>query len=174
MEASPLMLITDYYREQNAALHAQGRFGGSGHKHAAAIAAFAEKLGARTVLDYGCGQGKLKPALSGYKVAEYDPAIPEKAAMPKPADLLVCTDVLEHVEPECLDDVLGHMRSLALHGMYLAIALRLDSKKTLPDGRNPHLLVRSEKWWSEKTIRILTHRCSVASPKELIIWGKIC
>ena len=169
-----MTLITEEYRAQNAALHAGGRFGGSGHKHADRIADFAATLGAKTVLDYGCGQGTLKPALPGYVVTEYDPAIPEKAAMPMPADLVVANDVLEHVEPECIEDVLVHLQSLARKGMYLAIALRLDSKKTLPDGRNPHVLVRSENWWKAKLALMLPGNYSIASAKELIVWGKVC
>ena len=34
---------------------------------------------------------------------------------PKPADILLCTDVLEHVEPEKTEEVLRHIKSLTLN-----------------------------------------------------------
>ena len=143
------MLISEDYRLQNAALHRLGRFGGSGHKHAAAVRAFAREIDAQTILDYGCGQGTLSKALPEYMVSEYDPAIEALSADPDPAELVVCADVMEHVEPECLDAVLDHIASKARKGVYFAIALRMDSKKLLPDGRNPHLIVESAQWWRE-------------------------
>lgn len=165
-----MTLITDYYREQNAALHAQGRFGGSGHKHAAAIQNYARELGTKSLLDYGCGQGKLRLALPDFDIAEYDPAIPAHASDPLPADLLLSTDVLEHVEPECLDAVLAHMKSLARVGAYLAIALRPDSKKTLPDGTNPHRIIESSGWWLKRLKPYLKVENSRATSKEVVMW----
>lgn len=165
------MLITDDYRRQNAELHRKGRFGGSGHKNAAAVRAFARDLGCSTILDYGCGQGTLKDALPEFQIAEYDPAIEAISADPEPADLVVCTDVMEHVEPQCLDDVLAHIASKARRGAYFAIALRLDSKKTLPDGRNPHLIVESAEWWRDRIGRRLEVRGSKEiHGKEVVLW----
>jgi hypothetical protein len=68
------------------------------------------------------------------------------AALPGFADLVVCTDVLEHVEPELLDTVLRHLRSLARKAVFVVIATR-PSNKTLSDGRNAHLIVETAEWW---------------------------
>jgi len=144
-------LISDHALAQNQAMHeAPEGFGGSGWKHAEAVVAFAEELGAARLLDYGCGERTLRKQLklmeAGLKLAEYDPAVPKLAADPGPADLVVCTDVLEHVEPALLDNVLTHLRALSLDGCYLSIATR-PANKLLPDGRNAHLIVEDTPWW---------------------------
>lgn len=147
-------LISESYVEQNRILHKRPEgYGGSGQKSVEVVAAFAEKIGAEGVLDYGCGQGTLKTALlkRGFKpwVVEYDPAIKGKAALPKPADLVCATDVLEHVEPEKLDAVLAHIYRLSMKGAYLLIATR-KANKVLPDGRNAHLIIEGREFWLEK------------------------
>lgn len=169
-----MTLITEAYRAQNAELHRSGRFGGSGFKHVAAVRDFADQLGAKSILDYGCGRGTLADALQDRDVRQYDPAIPEHAAMPEPADLVVCTDTLEHVEPECLDAVLAHLVSLSRLGLYLSIATRLDGKKTLPDGRNPHLLVRSADWWIDRMEALMNVECGIGDGKNVKMYCIPC
>lgn len=134
-------------------------WGGSGHSHWPEVREFAVKLKAQSVLDYGCGRGTLKRAIddafmSGmpgvrFDVREYDPGIIGKDELPEPADLLVSTDVLEHIEPLLLDGVLQHMQSLALKGMYLIIATG-PAREVLPDGRNAHLIQQPITWWAAK------------------------
>lgn len=151
MGGEALSLISPGYQAENRALmHAVKGYGNGGWRHAKAIAEYAEQLEARSLLDYGCGRGTLRHALWAIpwhgRIAEYEPAIPKKAGMPKKADLVVCTDVLEHVEPDCLMAVLSHLRRLGRRGGYVSIATR-PSNKTLPDGRNAHLIVQPAKWW---------------------------
>jgi 2-polyprenyl-3-methyl-5-hydroxy-6-metoxy-1,4-benzoquinol methylase len=88
-------------------------------------------------------------------VREYDPAIAGKEASPAPADLVVCTDVLEHVEPELLDHVLDHLQGLARRLLFLVVATR-SAKKTLEDGRNAHLIVEPDAWWRDTLERRLS------------------
>lgn len=104
---------------------------------------YIESLGFTDILDYGCGKGKLGLG------RKYDPAIPEFFADPEPADLLVSTDVLEHIEPDLLDNVLIHMKSKMKKQGFLTIGCSPAAKK-LPDGRNAHLIVQSPDWWIEK------------------------
>jgi hypothetical protein len=66
-----------------------------------------------------------------------------------PADVVVCNDVLEHVEPEHLDEVLKHMASLAKKAIVLTVAT-VPAVKTLADGRNAHLIVENARWWYTK------------------------
>jgi hypothetical protein len=140
------MLISDSYRALNLHLHAlDPDYGISARHHVARVRALVRGLGAASVLDYGCGKGLLREAL-GPMVAEYDPAVPGKDTAPRPADLLCAIEVLEHVEPDCLADVLAHMRTLARDAAYLTIATG-PARKTLPDGRNTHLIVRPAEWW---------------------------
>jgi hypothetical protein len=86
--------------------------------------------------------------LPGVRFAEYDPAIPGKDERPEFADLVVCTDVLEHIEPERIGAVLAHLRGLARKAIWCVISTK-PSNKTLPDGRNAHILIRPESWWRE-------------------------
>lgn len=143
-------LVSPEYRAQLAAVHESTKgWGGDGQKHARDVAVFAARLGAESILDYGCGQGKLGEALAPTKVIGYDAGIPNKATLPKPADLVICTDMLEHVEPEKLDNVLTHIFRIAGRAAFVVIATR-PANQTLPDGRNSHLSIHDEQWWLEK------------------------
>ena len=94
------MLITPEYRALNAELHARvPAYGTGGHKWASTIREIVQRTGAKSVLDYGCGKGTLRKVRRPIRVHEYDPAIPAKANLPASAGVVVCTDVMEHVEP---------------------------------------------------------------------------
>ncbi|MGI9504503.1 MAG: methyltransferase domain-containing protein, partial [Geminicoccaceae bacterium] len=105
----------------------------------------------RSVLDYGCGKGTLGEGFRRRypfcRFAEYDPVT--RPDWPDPADLVVCVDVLEHIAPEYLEKVLDHLSELTLRAGFLAIATR-PANKTLPDGRNAHLIIESNEWWQSK------------------------
>jgi hypothetical protein len=143
-------MISQQYLEQIKELHRTREWGASGYSHAPMIRQWCEETNSRTVLDYGCGTGTLKAALSGIEVFEYDPAIPGKDGPPRSADLLVATDVLEHVEQEFVDDTLKLMRSLAIKAAYLTIDLQLSRKVFLPDGRNVHVTLLPSDVWLKK------------------------
>ncbi len=148
-------LISLGYVAEQQRLHARPRgYGGKGNAWAEAVYGLVRATGATSVLDYGCGQGSLVKALRGkvdgsVRLAEYDPAIKGKDGLPSFADLVVCTDVIEHVEPERLDAVLAHLKLLARTAVFAVIALR-ESNKTLSDGRNAHLIVAPAEWWTER------------------------
>jgi hypothetical protein len=90
---------------------------------------------------------------SGVRFNEYDPAIPGKDTLPSFADLVVSTDVLEHIEPDRLDSVLGHLRMLARKAVFVVVSLK-DSNKILADGRNAHLIIRPSKWWLKRFVQV--------------------
>jgi uncharacterized Rossmann fold enzyme len=142
-------LISPQYAEQNKKLH-QDRpdYGCSGRKRSAVVQQLAISIDAKTVLDYGCGKGELAKGLS-FPIWEYDPAIAGKEMPPRPADLVVCTDVLEHIEPEYLDAVLMDLARCTMKIGYFVIHMKASSK-TLPDGRNAHLIQKGRKWWSDQ------------------------
>lgn len=153
----PVALASAHYREQLKQLHAHGGWGGHGASHAAEVLAFAKELKAGTVLDYGCGQATLQKALHPrLKVQNYDPGIRQYAALPKPEDLVVATDVLEHIEPEALDTVLTHISLLAGKGAFLVISCQ-PARERLPDGRNAHLSVHPAEWWETRMALALHH-----------------
>ncbi len=150
------MLISEPYRALNAELHARNpAYGISGGKWAAKVHRLALEYEATTVLDYGCGRGTLGTALRQMVqkpfcvFAEYDPAIEGKDAPPSRADFVVCGDVLEHIEPDCLYAVLDDIRDLARKVVLLIVATR-PAQKTLADGRNAHLIVEPSEWWFPK------------------------
>ncbi len=145
-------LTSPAYRALLAEKHGAKHWGGAGKSWAPVVSEFAAELGARSILDYGCGRATLAPALPGWAVAEYDPGIPGKDRLPDPADLVVATDVLEHVEPDRIDPVLDHIEQLMSKGAFLLIALS-PSKVTLADGRNAHLIVEPATWWIAKLQR---------------------
>lgn len=142
--------ISAEYRKLNEELHASRLdYGTSGHKYAHIVAQLCQSMHTTSVLDYGCGKGYLAKNLS-FPIWEYDPAIPHKAEAPRSADIVVCTDVLEHVEPEKLMFVLADLRRVTRKVGFFVVHLG-PSKKALPDGRNSHLIQRSEAWW-KKTV----------------------
>jgi hypothetical protein len=148
------MLISETYRELNRELHSHGKYGLSGYKWAKQVDKLARSNGAKTVLDYGCGRGTLKIGLMEYaplpySIIEYDPAIKGKEEKPARADLVVCGDVLEHIEPECLYAVLDDIANTARVAVFLVVAT-VPAVKTLADGRNAHLIVESADWWLPK------------------------
>jgi hypothetical protein len=152
------LLLTDYARSMNEELHKDISvgYGQVGHEYAGEVVLLAgqlaRKFGDITVLDYGCGNGslgKIFPNLVGVTFKEYDPCIKEKSARPEPADLVVCTDVLEHIEPECLENVLDDLKRVVKKEMYLSICLT-KAQKVYSDGQNCHLSILPEEIWYSK------------------------
>ncbi len=148
------MLITEEYKRLNAELHAGGSFGISGGHHIKGLEALLEMVEAKTLLDYGCGTAKWCEQAFGkqYDVRSYDPCVPGLTATPEPADLVVCTDVMEHIEPECLDAVLDDIRRCTLRSLILLISTK-PAKKFLSDGRNAHLIQETCEWWMPHLIK---------------------
>lgn len=107
---------------------------------------------ATEVLDYGCGQSsflKNIPVKGYYNVFEYDPGILGKDMTPEPRDYTICIDVLEHVEPKLLYNVLEDLRRVTRKGGYFTIAM-YPARRILKDGRNAHLIVEDSFWWINK------------------------
>lgn len=139
-------LISPDYLAQIRQLHAQRKWGDGGHKYAGAVRLLAREVGATSILDYGCGHGTLREHLPEFDVREYDPGIVGKDELPSAADIVVCSDVLEHIERDCIDAVLGHICGLTQKVCFAVISMR-PAHTLLPDGRNAHLIVASVKWW---------------------------
>lgn len=141
------MLISPEYRAMNEQMHREKpQYGTSGAHYAEAVRDTARRVKAESILDYGSGKSLLAKALPDLSITCYDPAIPEISAPPGPADLVVCTDVLEHIEPEHLSYVLDDLKRLALKACLLSIHTG-EAAKHLPDGRNAHLIQKPDSWW---------------------------
>lgn len=140
------MLITEEYRQLNAKLHENPKYG-SRRREAlyGQIRQLMKQTGSQTLLDYGCGKGEMAKHLPA---TCYDPCVEQFSARPELHDMVACCDVLEHIEPDLLTNVLIDIRNLADRAVYLVISTR-PAAKTLADGRNAHLIVKPLEWWSE-------------------------
>lgn len=146
-----MQTITEEYRRLNKELHDENsHYGTSGKKHASQIMALCGQMGTRDVLDYGCGKSTLAKNLP-FKIKQYDPAISKYSAKPEPADIVVCTDVLEHIEPDLIENVLDEIQRVTKKAGWFTAATR-PAKKTLSDGRNAHLIIEDYKWWLGKIL----------------------
>lgn len=112
---------------------------------------YIKKYNPESIIDYGCGKGgvtlALQEAYPTMRVQGYDPGNPNYTTKPEGQfDMLVSTDVLEHIEPVFLENVLRHMDGLFTKVAFFIIATS-PAKKFLPDGRNAHLIVENPGWW---------------------------
>ena len=144
-------LLTPKYLEQLVLMNDVGIWGRGGYKYADEICALADDVKAKTILDYGCGQGTLArdERMGRFRMFEYDPGILGKDEMPFPADVVVVTDVMEHIEPRCLDAVIRHIHSLTKSVCYAVISTR-PATKVLPNHQNAHLIVQDGHWWQRR------------------------
>lgn len=142
-------LITPEYRDLNIELHYRISSYGIGDRFAPYILELSAAIGARSVLDYGCGKGGMRYALleagAGLKVYEFDPAIPGKQE-PHYADIVSCADVMEHVEPEFTESVVAELCQLARKAVFVCVSC-ISGSKLLADGRSAHINVQSPEWW---------------------------
>jgi len=111
-----------------------------------------------SILDFGCGVGSLVNTLAltypQKKISGYDPGnekFSNKFENQK-FDLVISTDVLEHIEPEFLNQTLEFLREKS-NRFYHLIALA-PSKVILPDGRNAHLILKPKDWWRDKFVKL--------------------
>ncbi len=141
------MLISPEYLALQRQLHETYQsYGTSGAKYAD-IVRQVSKWGRLSILDYGCGRCTLAKALGpAYRVTNYDPCIPGLDKSPEPHDIVACIDVLEHIEPKCLEDVLGDLRRVIKKAGFFLMANR-PAQKVLADGRNAHLIQKGPEWW---------------------------
>jgi len=146
-------LISEEYIKLNRELHQSNPvFGDAGRRWSIRALELLKETDSKTFLDYGCGKGTIifkdgnDEPLKDIDVRLYDPCIPERSQLPQAAEVVFCTDVLEHIEEEFIDNVLDHLRDLAEKVFFGIVALR-PANKTLPDGRNTHILLKSREWW---------------------------
>lgn len=144
------MLISDEYREMQKTLHENPEYGVSSVLYAPVVDLVISQHQIKEILDYGAGKCRLRDALENkIDYYPYEPSNSEWSATPEPRELVACIDVLEHIEPECLDDVLDDLRRCVLKYGIFTIHTK-PAQKILPDGRNAHLIQEQPDWWKEK------------------------
>lgn len=151
-------LISNEYRKMNTELHNSNiGYGGSSKKLAPKVCDLILNNNIKSLIDYGSGQQKLLDGIKEtnprifrrVKYIPFDPCVKGSDKLPKKkADLVVCSDVLEHIEPEYLDAVLLHIKSLTKKIFWCYVATH-ESNKNLPDGRNAHLIIKPIEWWKD-------------------------
>jgi len=127
--------------------------------HAQSIKDLIRMFNVKTMLDYGCGKGRQysvegihKEYFNNIQPAMYDPAVEQFSELPKGKfDLVICTDVLEHIPEEDLDSFLKHLYSKADSAVYLGIC-NIPADTFLSDGRNAHVTLKSFDWWIDKIL----------------------
>jgi len=149
-----MSIINADYKRQLQEMHAGNKkFGRSGEKKLKMIKRYLKEYTPTSLIDFGCGRGEMLPVLvEQYNIHAigYDPGVVKFENIPTtPMESLTSTDVLEHVEPEMINDTLKTINTLFTKSAFLLIA-SYPSKKYLSDGRNAHLIIESFDWWKTK------------------------
>lgn len=138
--------ITSEYQALQEKFHVERPdYGMSGHRHIEPVLGFAKQMNTRDILDYGCGKASLQKGIP-FPIQNYDPCCDEYKRRPDPAAIVVCTDVLEHIEIDCLAEVLDDIASLTKQILFVNVSC-VPAKKFLPDGRNAHIIQETPNWW---------------------------
>lgn len=145
-----MQLISQKYKKEQEILHSRGDYGTASLQFGGVVSELINKLNILTVLDYGCGsmQNLAKVLRPDHDIQYngYDPAVAEFAEKPDPADLVTCIDVLEHIEPKLLNNVLDDLQRVSPKWFYATIHTG-PARKMLSDGRNAHLIQKPPLWW---------------------------
>lgn len=149
-------LISPSYREQQAQMHAdvEHPYGVASAQFAADVARVIDRYGVDELLDYGAGSRlTLINTISEQRIVRrkfayraYDPAVELYSKAPEPSEMVACIDVLEHIEPLCLDHVLDDLKRVTKKIGFFTVST-IEASKHLPDGRNAHLIVEPAEWW---------------------------
>jgi len=127
--------------------------------------------GVKSLLDVGCGNGQFAINVSAFisevhaldiasvrsgnvlndstQIVKYHDA--DAKAIPledNSVEIVTAFDVLEHISPEELDQVLDEMNRVSTDGMVFSIALRV-AQRDIPEN-TLHLSVHNLQWWKEK------------------------
>jgi hypothetical protein len=145
------MLISEEYRQVQQELHKNRGYGQASVVMAPYVAEIIRRDRVEAMLDYGAGKGRLGEELEWLvpwpmQIQRYDPAVPEWSATPEPSAFVACIDVLEHIEPHLLSNVLDDLRRVTAATGFFTVATG-PAVKVLPDGRNAHLIQQPANWW---------------------------
>jgi hypothetical protein len=139
---------------------------GGGNFHGLSVMQHAKQIGKlikehkiATVLDFGCGRGdayrsphKLHHTwgIPRRNLQLYDPSFPGVDKKPERRfDLVLCSDVLEHIPEEDVQRFIGDLFNHAKVHVWASVCCRA-AKKTFPTtGENLHVTVKPFQWWHD-------------------------
>jgi hypothetical protein len=149
-------LISSEYRREQQDLHRNPDYGVASTHYAPIVARVMNQNGVQELLDYGCGKGRLGDTLfqgqmvdHAFRLQQYDPAMPQWSESPDPAEMVACIDVLEHIEPKLLENVLDDLQRVTREIGVFTVSTE-PAIKTLSDGRNAHLIIEGPEFWLPK------------------------
>ena len=143
-------LISNEYREMQAKLHENPDYGVASTYFAPIVDDVIQSFGITSLLDYGAGKCRLKDSMKSEVIyTPYEPSNPLWSQTPEPNEFVTCIDVLEHIEPELIDNVLNDLQRVVMKFGLFTIHTG-SASKTLPDGRNAHLIQEPISWWADK------------------------
>jgi len=144
-------MISQAYQDKITEYHKGRIWGGAVSGKLFDIECTAKNNDCSTMLDFGCGFGLLKEKLGNkFSITEYDAGIPKKNKLPVGKfDMVVCCDVMEHVEPEFVDQTIDWLYYYATKVIYVSICCA-PSLETFDDGSNLHLTVQPPSWWMSR------------------------
>lgn len=142
-----------------------GHYGSTPAHHFDKISNFIHERRPRSILDFGCGKGTLQTLITQKHpevvVHSYDPAITDRETIPMTQyDMVITTDVLEHLYEDEIPGIFLEMLSLDPASMYHIICHRL-AHAILPDGTNAHKTVQTPQWWADKIRTIIGDKFSL-------------
>lgn len=150
------MLISADYRKQQEQMHAEiPGYGVTGKLFGRMVSEIMTRLNITELLDYGCGHNlSLFHAIKvphKFRYQAYDPGVSDYAKDPIASQMVTSIDVLEHVEPDLIDNVLDDLMRLTEQVGFFTIHTG-PAGKCLPDGRNAHLIQEPAEWWLAKLL----------------------
>lgn len=141
------------YLEQYKQIHENKKYGVSGNGHVEQLSRYIPG-DASSLLDYGAGQATTGHLLAQRKgIADfvaYDPAVVGRDEKPvRDFDVVICTDVLEHVPEEEINEVLLDIWAYADLRAIFIIATG-PAAEILPNGENAHCTQHDGAWWRKR------------------------
>jgi SAM-dependent methyltransferase len=145
------------YLDEYRRLHGEGKFPGrSMLQYVPQIADLVAKYKSKTILDYGCGEGRQWSHERAQNVIGcdiptlYDPGTAAWSARPSGKfDGVICTDVMEHVPEEELQDVVEDIADFAEQWAFISVCCRPSKLMRFQDGTNIHVTIHPFSWWKE-------------------------
>lgn len=184
LRAETMTTLSEEYRSTLKEMHRRGGKKGWGRTSSTTflktILELVDEKQEKVILDYGAGAGNLRKTLAeirpDLKVIDFDPGRDDACAPAEPCDFVVCNDVFEHVEPAYLEAFFEDLVRVTNKWAYFTVCMT-PAIKTLPDGRNAHLIVEPFSWWIQQVaprfdIRYAIHRDRFIPQAEFIVEKK--